>query len=480
MNKIWIFSTGLLLALLLALMGKSGLAQEPGPLSEPVPRAFTYQGQLNRDGAPVHGNCNLRFALFDAAAGGNQVGPTLTRNGVTISNGLFTIPDLNFGNQYFSQARWLQIQVQCPGDDGYSTLSPRQALTPPPYAFHWGGTWTGPGTGLELYGGGIGIIAEGSEWGVFGQSESNDGIAVYGYANASEGMGVYGSNMASSGDAYGVYGQSYSSEGYGVYGQAPFYGVQGRATANSGVTQGVSGLSVSTSGRGVYGFASATTGHAYGVEGRTNSSEGIGVYGQATNHTGSSVGVFGTANANAGSGVLGWASSPTGANYGVYGETSSTAGYGIYGRAASSTANYGVYSFGNTGATGTKSAVVETQDYGWRHLYAVESPRVLFEDVGSAQLINGRAVVIIDPTFAQTVNLDEPYQVFVTPLGDCGLYVSEKTVASFTVNALDGRTCSLEFDYRIIVTRLGYEELRLAPATDPALLSLPELGEVQP
>ncbi len=362
MDKAWFFGTGLLLGLLLGLAGTTGAAQDLGLRSESVPQAFTYQGLLNRHGAPAHDSCDLRFSLFDAASDGNQVGPQLTRIGVTVFNGLFTIPDLNFGNQHFGQARWLQIEVQCPGDVGYITLSPRQALTPPPYAFHWGGTWTGPGTGLELSGGSIGLLSEGSDRGVSGQSLSQSGFGIVGYADGSEGMGVYG-----------------------------------------------------------------------------------------------------------------LAGSASGATYGVYGQTSSTTGFGVYGRAASSTANYGVYSFGNTGATGTKSAVVQTQDYGWRHLYAVESPRVLFEDVGTAQLINGRAVVIIDPTFVQTVNLNEPYQVFVTPLGDCGLYVTEKTGTSFTVNALDGRTCSLEFDYRIIAARLGYEEVRLAPALDPAELSLPEL-----
>jgi hypothetical protein len=77
-------------------------------------------------------------------------------------------------------------------------------------------------------------------------------------------------------------------------------------------------------------------------------------------------------------------------------------------------------------------------------------------------------VVSIDPVFAQTVNLDEPYQVFLTPRGDCGLYVAEASATGFTVRALGGQACSIAFDYRLIAKRLGYEGVRLAPAHVPA------------
>lgn len=119
---------------------------------------------------------------------------------------------------------------------------------------------------------------------------------------------------------------------------------------------------------------------------------------------------------------------------------------------------------GDMTAIGTKSAVVTTTDYGQRKLYAVESPENWFEDFGAAQLVNGRATVTIEPIFAQTVNLTETYHVFLTPLGDCALYVAEKTAQAFTVKAMDEQTCSIAFDYRIVARRLGYETLRLEPA----------------
>jgi hypothetical protein len=105
--------------------------------------AFTYQGQLRKSGAPVTGSCNFQFSLFDAASGGAQIGATQTKSGVSVSNGLFTIPDLDFGSGAFNgEARWLEIAVQCPGDSGYTALSPRQALTPAPYALALPGLWT--------------------------------------------------------------------------------------------------------------------------------------------------------------------------------------------------------------------------------------------------------------------------------------------------------------------------------------------------
>jgi len=117
---------------------------------------------------------------------------------------------------------------------------------------------------------------------------------------------------------------------------------------------------------------------------------------------------------------------------------------------------------GNSSFGGTKTAVVTMQDGTQRQVYTIESSEVWFEDFGSAALVDGRAVVEIDPLFAQTVNLTEDYHIFLTPLGDCaGLYVAEKTPTGFIVQELQGGASSVAFDYRIVAHRLGYEDLRL-------------------
>jgi hypothetical protein len=116
---------------------------------------------------------------------------------------------------------------------------------------------------------------------------------------------------------------------------------------------------------------------------------------------------------------------------------------------------------GDMTASGTKSAVVDAGQHGWVKLYAMESAENWFEDFGTARVEEGEATVTIEPVFAATVNLGEAYHVFVTPLGDCGLYVADKTATSFSVRALGGAACSVDFDYRIVAKRLGYENLRL-------------------
>jgi hypothetical protein len=117
---------------------------------------------------------------------------------------------------------------------------------------------------------------------------------------------------------------------------------------------------------------------------------------------------------------------------------------------------------------GTKSAIVQTQEYGRRKLYCMESPGVWFEDFGTAQLANGQATVTIEPLFLQTINTGVPYHVFLTPLGDCnGLYVTNKTATSFEVRELGGGSANVGFDYRIVAKRLGFEDLRLEPPDPP-------------
>jgi len=78
---------------------------------------------------------------------------------------------------------------------------------------------------------------------------------------------------------------------------------------------------------------------------------------------------------------------------------------------------------------------------------AIESPENWFEDFGSAQLINGVAVVRLDPDFIQTVNTEKDYRVFPVPIGDCkGLYVTNKAANSFEVHELGGGTSNIGFD----------------------------------
>jgi hypothetical protein len=104
------------------------------PLSAPSGTGFTYQGKLLDGGVPANGTYDLQFKLFDALTNGNQVGSTLTQPSVPVTNGLFTV-QLDFGNVFNGTALYLEIGVRPGGSSGaYTTLTPRQPLSPTPYA----------------------------------------------------------------------------------------------------------------------------------------------------------------------------------------------------------------------------------------------------------------------------------------------------------------------------------------------------------
>lgn len=131
-----------LVLLLVFLSAISGQAQGPDPqmmLGTP----FTYQGVLRSNNTPVSGTCDFQFSLWDAASSGSQIGATWPQADVAVTRGLFTVL-LDFGASPFQGAnRYLEIAVRCPaGSGGYTTLTPRQPLTPAPYALyanaaHW-------------------------------------------------------------------------------------------------------------------------------------------------------------------------------------------------------------------------------------------------------------------------------------------------------------------------------------------------------
>jgi len=74
--------------------------------------------------------------------------------------------------------------------------------------------------------------------------------------------------------------------------------------------------------------------------------------------------------------------------------------------------------------------------------------------------------VTLDAAYAQTVNTGVDYHVFLTPNGDCkGLYVAQKSPASFEVHEMGGGASNIAFDYRIMARRKGFENVRLADLT---------------
>lgn len=119
---------------------------------------------------------------------------------------------------------------------------------------------------------------------------------------------------------------------------------------------------------------------------------------------------------------------------------------------------------GNLYVHGTKSSTMETVNYGTRCFYADESAGVYFKDRGQGKLINGEAVIEIDPIYQQavTINDENPLLVQLTLTGDCnGVFVSEKNSSSFKVKELMGGSSNATFDWEITAKRKHYESVRL-------------------
>ncbi|MCB0185371.1 MAG: hypothetical protein KDE31_13960, partial [Caldilineaceae bacterium] len=130
------------LLFIMSLVATTRAQPGPGVVSSTIVQAgpgFTFQGQLQDNGRPVNGSCDVRAGLWDAASGGSQIGNMQTVAAVVVSEGRFTITlnaNSEFGGEAFTgQARWLQIAVRCPAGSGsYFTLQPRQPVTATPYA----------------------------------------------------------------------------------------------------------------------------------------------------------------------------------------------------------------------------------------------------------------------------------------------------------------------------------------------------------
>jgi hypothetical protein len=447
--------------------------------------SFTYQGDLRIANQPSTFTADLRFSLWDAAVVGTQVGSTFGVNEVSVVEGRFTCT-LDFGNAAFNgQARWLQVEARTPSGSGaFSVLSPRQPVSATPYAIYAlnapagaqgpagpqgpaGATGpmglTGPAGAAGAAGpqgpqgatGATGPMgpqgpqgpAGNTSWTAVANTQSSNATLVgIGTTAPQFPLHVIGSTRpgyfvatATSGGASGLWGQTSSSTGVGTVGYA---------NATTGQAFGVQGESASSTGRGVYGFASATSGENHGVYGITMSAAGNAVTGENNAASGASTGVLGvvhSATADA-AGVYGGADATTGAVIGVWGDCVSTSSgatgvygtaqgsfgqiFGVYG-ASGSAAGYGVFSEGRTGATGTKSFVIDhplDPANKTLHHYSAEGPEPLLVYRGNVVLgADGSAWVEL-PAYFESINKDCTYQLTAVGAAAPALHVAEEVV----------------------------------------------------
>lgn len=201
-------------------------------------------------------------------------------------------------------------------------------------------------------------------------------------------------------------------------------------------------------------------------------------------------------------------------SYGLWGDavgigTVGTGAWGLYGGGT----GYGLYAYSPNGWAGyfnsphgwsvvtNNNAWIGSSIYAYRYFYHTLSAdgadhavplaaatQSTVSDEGSAQVVNGSAVIQIDATYAATVNLSNGYRVFVTPnsADTAGLAVVNKTANSFEVRELNKGRGNFSFDWRIDAVLKGEEArgmdtIKDAPQIDGSLTSrdAPMLNKIQ-
>jgi hypothetical protein len=106
----------------------------------PTGTTWIYQGRLMDSNNPADGEYDFQFKLYNEPNGTGVYIPQLNIiNDIDVIDGYFTV-ELDFGSSVFNgDAKWLEVSVR-PGDSNdvndYVTLSPRQEVSPTPYALH--------------------------------------------------------------------------------------------------------------------------------------------------------------------------------------------------------------------------------------------------------------------------------------------------------------------------------------------------------
>ena len=307
---------------------------------------------------------------------------------------------------------------------------------------------------------------------------------------------AYLNNASSSTNSVNLYSTSSSAGGFNGY----FVN-----TSTSNTRPAIAAMDASTTGNGVAAYVGGTSVTTYtGGAGGTFSHPTLGVYGISRNTTGATGGVF-AGNGSAlntlvgGSGLAatgtiagivvlattvsnsvgayisgnntGWIGPTTGgagvaATGTVFGtfSTATTTGNTWGGYFSNANANGYAYVGGRTGGTdykingpGTVATMVDDLSGTKVNMFCPEAPEILFQDYGTAKLVNGKAHITLDPILAKNIFVDSlhPLKVFIQLEGECnGVYVTNKTATGFDVVELQGGLANVSFSWTIVANRI--------------------------
>lgn len=289
-----------------------------------TPTAFSYQGQLKEAGVPYSGTAMMGFSLWDRAIEGRPTSEELILE-VELVNGLFNV-ELDFGGDALrGEPRWLEISVRT--DSESALLSPRQPITPVPFALYafdapsgGGSPWTVSGPDVYFTPGNVGIGTADPQYKLHAESNDTRARAVFGKATATTGS-----------DGVGVYGYTLGDAGHGVRGYAA--DSAGTNYAVSGHTASANGYAAHfTGGRNYFegNVGIGTDEPAYPLHAELHANSGRAVYGKATATATTGTGVYGQADAGSGRAVVAYASSEIGTNFALVASTESDSGYAGY------------------------------------------------------------------------------------------------------------------------------------------------------
>lgn len=198
------------------------------------------------------------------------------------------------------------------------------------------------------------------------------------------------------------------------------------------------------------------------------STNGSGVFGNSTNH----IGVFGTGNIGLVGQATGTATNTAGIDVFGHGNEAAelhdttTGGVFINGIDSSNDLEFQVQDTGDVFAHSFNSSLMTQRQPTTvgRQIatYAHQSSVPTLEDFGEAQLTGGHAYVQFEPNFASAIDQHTAYLVFLTPEGDTrGLYVTQRTLAGFSVRENQGGHSTVAFSYRIVAKPFGSAGARM-------------------
>lgn len=270
--------------------------------------AFSYQGRLEKDGAPTDGLANFIFTLWNTPAGGTQIGSAVILANVPVVDGLFTV-EVDFGADVFNTATsHLEIEVESPFGSGvYETLTPRTPILTVPKAQYASQSrqWKSSGSGItnasDLFVGvnrdsrvtlveyfGIRAPINSGYGGMYISTDGGNARPFYGYSTGTES----GTKRTAWHYLDGVTGDfRLNLNGFDRFKMS----LDGRVGINSepnndiqlhvdSSVSAINGSSMGDSRTGVSGFATGVSG--VGVSGTATGLQGIGVYGETTGANG--------------------------------------------------------------------------------------------------------------------------------------------------------------------------------------------------